>query len=80
MSSCLESVMSSVRGKIHQAFSLRFLHTAIKNWSQGRPGNEATTYPSHTLLPFLYSVNYYNLLPRQHLKMLLISLFYSDVA
>ena len=30
------------RGKIHQAFSLRFcILQAIKNWSWGRPGNEA---------------------------------------
>ena len=31
------------RGKIHQAFLLSFCTLqAIKNWSQGRPGNEAS--------------------------------------
>ena len=33
--------------KIHQAFSLRFcILQAIKNWSRGRPGNEATALSS----------------------------------
>ena len=33
------------RGKIHQAFSLRFrILQAIKNWSRGRPGNETRGY------------------------------------
>ena len=48
-------VSCATRGKIHQVFSLCFcILKAIKNWSQGRPGNETTP---HTLIQVTFLIH-----------------------